>query len=63
MTRRVDAVEASDLGWPPGFWPDHPVIDGTRYTRSTVTWDADGDIRSVTYRGAQGALTIVVYND
>jgi hypothetical protein len=50
---------ASDLGLPPGAWPQH--IDGVG-TRDRMMFDGEGDVQYGTYVDGDGTET-VVFND
>ena len=55
------AVEASDLGWPPGHAPHHVDTDlGNGLPLVLLRRDAHG---TLTYRQSAGCIFVTVYND
>lgn len=59
------AIEASSLGWAPGYWPDVVLVTRGDIERSYSRSHSDeryGDLRSVTYKDLTGT-TIEVLND
>jgi hypothetical protein len=59
-------VEASELGFPPGKWPNEFTYEGARYTRTQrISYSREGEIEDVTYIrvGPGHPRQFVVYND
>lgn len=58
---------ASDLGLPPGNWPEKiycPKLgNGQPLVRTRKRLDADGDIMYVRYLQANGIVSIQIFND
>lgn len=59
MERAV--MEASQIGWAPGEWPDNFMHDGARFFRERDVLN-DGELVAVVYRGTDGRY-IEVLND
>ena len=60
-------VEASDMGFPPGVFPEYvpfTCADGSvrDFTRTGVKRN-DGEVEEVTYRHRDTGLSVVVFND
>lgn len=57
----IEVVEASQLGWRPGEWPDNFMHDGTRLYRHRDVRHG-GELVAVVYRGHDGR-ELEVLND
>jgi len=61
-------VDASELGLPPGHWPEKLEVDpsfgnGLALTQVTVLRDRDVELLAVEYRQIGGVLRVLVFND
>jgi hypothetical protein len=60
------AVQASELGLPPGSWPQYLELVGdaepTVFTRERQLWQTDGELAGYQYTSRDG-LTLTVWND
>lgn len=56
------AVEASELDFPPGRWPDAVTYEGVRYERGRPEY-RDGDLVSIDYINHSTRARLTVYND
>lgn len=56
-----DVIEASQLDWPPGAWPESFAHDGATFTRERAM-RSDGELVAVATRGSDGRV-LEVLND
>jgi hypothetical protein len=55
-------TEASELGLPPGSWPDEVRVGGQTFRRRSVETSTEGELLVVRYRGPNGTV-LRVLND
>jgi hypothetical protein len=55
-------IDASDLNFEPGAWPDQFINDARRYTKYSILRDTENEVLEVRYRGPNGRV-VRVFND
>lgn len=56
-------IDASQLGWPPGVWPDTYNLEGIPLHRIGQRHTPDGELVSITYASTDGETVLEVLND
>jgi hypothetical protein len=61
------SAEASELGLPPGQWPQQIVVlglgNGLPFRPAKVVYDDSGEFGGLMYRQSMGCLNLTVFND
>ena len=59
-------AEASELGLPPGCWPLtlHTTLgNGLKFISVGPSFNSEGEAVAITYKQANGCISLVVFND
>jgi len=63
MVTHEIAMEASELGFPPGMWPMQLTHGGVVFTWLRTMEDRDGDVAANVYRNYDWSVILTVFND
>lgn len=58
----VKGIEASDMGWRPGQWPESFVHEGTCFRRKGLIVSSSGGVMGIAYADVTGVV-LNVFND
>ena len=61
-TEERDGIEASDLGWRPGQWPERFEHDGLSFRRKGLIVSSSGEVMGIAYTNRLGDV-LNVFND
>lgn len=59
----VDPIEASDMKWQPGMWPEVFVKGTQTWYRREATYDHEGEVVSFKYQTRDNLYQLEVFND